>query len=229
VLRYFDEAYVDRVRGYRGTFPYEKALHKRRVWVEPLFAEAKDRHGMRRFRLRRLERVNAEALMIAAGQNVKRLLTFGYRRPRKTAQAAALRPPGRPPFRAAHATRSAAPKVIRLPRLLVRGILQQPVRLRSAKAEAAAAPLSPHDALFRRISCLYRESFEKDRSEDVTIWFREVEEEMPPSEKANLMVPSPAPVRCTERTPSPETTTSRAPPPSLRISHSSPAPPRSNP
>jgi hypothetical protein len=98
VLRYFGEAYVDRVRAYRGTFPYEKALRKRRVWVEPLFAEAKDRHGMRRFRLRRLEKVNAEALLIASGQNVKRLLTFGYRRPRRTAQAAALRPPWRHRF-----------------------------------------------------------------------------------------------------------------------------------
>jgi transposase len=96
VLRYFDERYVDRVRSYRCTFPYEKALRKRRVWVEPLFAEAKDLHGMRRFRLRRLEKVNAEALVVAAGQNVKRLLTFGCRRPRREAQAAALRPPRRP-------------------------------------------------------------------------------------------------------------------------------------
>jgi hypothetical protein len=95
VLRYFDELYVDRVRSYRDTFPYEKALRKRRVWVKPLFAEAKDRHDMRRFRLRRLERVNAEALLIASGQNVKRLLTFGYRPPRRTAQTAALRPPWR--------------------------------------------------------------------------------------------------------------------------------------
>jgi hypothetical protein len=62
VLRYFDEAYVDGVRSYRGSFPYEKALRKRRVWVEPLFAEAKDRHGMRRLRLRRVEKVNTEAL-----------------------------------------------------------------------------------------------------------------------------------------------------------------------
>jgi transposase len=97
VLRYFDEAHVDRVRSYRGTFPYEKALRKRRVWVEPLFAEAKDRHGLRRFRLRRLEKVNMETLLIAAGQNVKRLLTFGYRRPRRAAQVAALRPPWRVP------------------------------------------------------------------------------------------------------------------------------------
>ena len=93
ILRHFDEEYVDRVKGYRGTFPYEKAIRKRRVWVEPLFAEAKDWHGMRRFRLRRLEKVNIEALLIGAGQNVKRLLTFGDRRPKKLAQAAALRPP----------------------------------------------------------------------------------------------------------------------------------------
>ena len=93
ILRHFDEEYVDRVKSYRGTFLYEKALRKRRVWVEPLFAEAKDWHGMRRFRLRRLEKVNIEALLIASGQNVKRLLAFQSRRPKKLAQAAALRPP----------------------------------------------------------------------------------------------------------------------------------------
>jgi hypothetical protein len=51
-------------------------MRKRQVWVEPLFAEAKARHGLRRFRLRRLERVNSEALLIAAGQNLKRLLRW---------------------------------------------------------------------------------------------------------------------------------------------------------
>jgi hypothetical protein len=35
--------------------------------VEPLFGEAKDWHGLRRFRLRRLEKVNIEALLIASG------------------------------------------------------------------------------------------------------------------------------------------------------------------
>ncbi len=45
---------------------------------------------MRRFRLRRLERVNIEALLTAAGQNLKRLLTFGKRWPKAQAQAAAL-------------------------------------------------------------------------------------------------------------------------------------------
>jgi hypothetical protein len=59
---------------YRATEPYRKALRKRQVWIEPLFAEAKDWHGLRRFHLRRLWRVNCEALLIAAGQNLKRLL-----------------------------------------------------------------------------------------------------------------------------------------------------------
>ena len=93
LLRHRDERYVDRVKSYRGTFPYEKALRKRRVWVEPLFGEAKDWHGLRRFRLRRLEKVNIEALLIASGQNIKRLVAARGRGPRKLGQAVALRPP----------------------------------------------------------------------------------------------------------------------------------------
>jgi transposase len=72
--RSFDEEYLERVRAYHKTEPYQKAMHKRSVWVEPLFAEGKEWHGMRRFRLRRLWRVNCEALMRATGQNLKRLL-----------------------------------------------------------------------------------------------------------------------------------------------------------
>ena len=74
VYRHVGEEYVERVRTYQHTLAYQKALRKRKVWVEPLFAEAKDWHGLRRFRLRLLWRVNIEALRIAAGQNLKRLL-----------------------------------------------------------------------------------------------------------------------------------------------------------
>jgi transposase len=93
LMRSFDEEILERVRAYRQTGPYEKALRKRKVWVEPMFGEAKEWHGMRRFRLRRLWRVNVETLVIAAGQNIKRLLTFSGRGPRRLAQAVALRPP----------------------------------------------------------------------------------------------------------------------------------------
>ncbi len=95
--RGLEEEYLERVRAYGQTEAYRKALRKRAVWVEPLFAEAKEWHGSRRFRLRGLEKVNTEALMIASGQNVKRLLAFQSRGPRRPAQAAALRRPEAPP------------------------------------------------------------------------------------------------------------------------------------
>ena len=74
VSRSFHAEYLDRVRGDRGTAADEKALRKRNVWVEPLFAEAKQWHGLRRFRLRGLANVNIEALLVATGQNLKRWL-----------------------------------------------------------------------------------------------------------------------------------------------------------
>jgi hypothetical protein len=74
VHRSFHADYLERVKGYDQTEAYQRALRKRKVWVEPLFGEAKEWYGMRRFRLRRLWRVNCEALVIAAGQNLKRLL-----------------------------------------------------------------------------------------------------------------------------------------------------------
>jgi hypothetical protein len=74
LCRSIEEGCLERVRTYRATEAYQKALRKRQVWVEPLFAEAKEWHGLRRFRLRRLWRVNSEALLVAAGLNLKRLL-----------------------------------------------------------------------------------------------------------------------------------------------------------
>lgn len=102
VNRNFDEGYFERVKGYYGLEAYKKAMRKRKVWIEPMFAEAKQWHGMERVRLRRLERVNTEVLLTAAGQNVKRLLAFGPRRPRRAAQAAALRPPSERQLRPVH-------------------------------------------------------------------------------------------------------------------------------
>jgi hypothetical protein len=74
VSRSFYADYVDRVRGYHETPAYKKAMRKRKVWVEPLFGEAKQWHGLGRFRLRGLQNVNIEGLLIATGQNLKRWL-----------------------------------------------------------------------------------------------------------------------------------------------------------
>ena len=75
VRRSFHADYLARVRAYHETPAYQKAMRKRAVWVEPLFGEAKDWHGLRRFRLRGLWKVNCEGLLIAAGQNLKRWLS----------------------------------------------------------------------------------------------------------------------------------------------------------
>jgi transposase len=74
ISRHVAEESLESVRAFHQTEAYKKAMNKRKVWVEPLFAEAKDWHGMRRFRLRERWRVNCEGLRIATGQNLKRLL-----------------------------------------------------------------------------------------------------------------------------------------------------------
>jgi hypothetical protein len=74
IHRSFFADYLEKVRAYHATEAYQKAMRKRQVWVEPLFAEAKDWHGLRRLRLRGLLNANIQGLLIAAGQNLKRLL-----------------------------------------------------------------------------------------------------------------------------------------------------------
>ncbi len=52
--RSFYAEYLERVHAYHATPAYQKAMRKRSVWVEPLFGEAKQWHGLRQFRLRGL-------------------------------------------------------------------------------------------------------------------------------------------------------------------------------
>lgn len=91
IFRSFFQADLDRVAAYPETAAYQKAMNKRKVWPEPLFGEAKQWHGLCKFRLRRLEKVNIQTLMTAAGQNIKRLLRAKYwHRPLKPAASQAL-------------------------------------------------------------------------------------------------------------------------------------------
>lgn len=92
--RPFDEAYREQARQLQTTVAYQKAMRKRQVWVEPLFGEAKEWHGLRRFRLRGLWKVNCEGLLVAAGQNLKRWLTkTGWGRRHGPCGSLALLPP----------------------------------------------------------------------------------------------------------------------------------------
>ena len=68
------QPYRDKVTAYQSTPLYQKAMRKRQVWIEPKFGELKQWHLGRRFRLRQLLKANSEALLKAAGQNIKQLL-----------------------------------------------------------------------------------------------------------------------------------------------------------
>jgi hypothetical protein len=74
--RSFYQEYLERVAAYHQTEAYKKAYQKRKVWVEPLFGEGQQWHGLRRFRLRTLVKVNCEGVLTATGQNLKRLLSW---------------------------------------------------------------------------------------------------------------------------------------------------------
>jgi transposase len=74
IFRSFFQEDLDRAKAYQETEDYQKAMRKRALWTEPLFGEAKEFHRLRRFRLRGLRKVNIEGVMVAAGQNLKRLI-----------------------------------------------------------------------------------------------------------------------------------------------------------
>ena len=94
VKRSIVQPFLDRVHAYQTTPAFQKAMRKRSVWIEPLFGEAKQWHQLVQFRLRRLLKVNIQALLIAAGQNIKRLLKVRhFTKPLSPTQAAALAVP----------------------------------------------------------------------------------------------------------------------------------------
>jgi hypothetical protein len=143
VHRHFAEAYLDRVRAYHQGEPYAKAMRKRKVWVEPLFAEGEQWHGMRRFRLRRLWRVNNEALLLAAGQNLKRLLQ--------------QRGWGRRPFPDGVAAAVAGLWVLRREHVVAaeRGAIERTRETRCATSTVpdTASSLTVPDGFFNRLHC----------------------------------------------------------------------------
>jgi IS5 family transposase len=63
------------VRALVGTPAYDRS-RRARYKIEALFAELKQRMGLRRVRLRRLWNVSEQFLMAATAQNLKRLVRF---------------------------------------------------------------------------------------------------------------------------------------------------------
>jgi len=74
IYRPFHAELLERVKAHHHRPAFQKSMRKRSVWVEPLFAEAKQWHGLTQFRLRGLPNVNMQGLLVASGQNLKRFL-----------------------------------------------------------------------------------------------------------------------------------------------------------
>jgi hypothetical protein len=72
---HWDETARQAVRALVGTPAYERS-HRARYKIEALFAELKQRMGLRRVRLRRLWNVSEQFLLAATAQNLKRLVRF---------------------------------------------------------------------------------------------------------------------------------------------------------
>ncbi|WP_273000887.1 transposase, partial [Hydrogenibacillus schlegelii] len=71
--------------------PHDRAIRKRRVVMERLFAEVKEQHGLSRARSRGLEAMQEQAILTAVVQNLKRLSRYVRKRP-QTGSSVCLKP-----------------------------------------------------------------------------------------------------------------------------------------
>jgi transposase len=94
LVRSADSALLDRVRARLRAPAARRSLRRRKCWAELVMAEAKERHGFRRARLRGQANVRIQAYGVAIAYNVKKLARAPG--PAPTTPARALRPPGRP-------------------------------------------------------------------------------------------------------------------------------------
>jgi transposase len=91
LVRSADSALLDRVRAGLRAPAAKRSLRRRKCWVELVIAEAKERHGFRRARLRGRANVRIQAYGVAIAYNLKKLAQALGRAP--AAPARALRAP----------------------------------------------------------------------------------------------------------------------------------------
>ncbi|MDQ7781176.1 MAG: IS1182 family transposase, partial [Planctomycetota bacterium] len=82
IQRATDEAYVERIRP--GPIGRRGAMRRRKAVMEGSFADAKERYGHRRSRWRGLNKMQMQSYLVAAVQNLGKLLKFG---PKPAAEA----------------------------------------------------------------------------------------------------------------------------------------------
>lgn len=76
IFRAVHQNFKDQAIQYLATDHARETLRQRKTYAEWIHAESKTRHGLRRAMFRGLSKVSIQVLMIAAVQNIKRLVTF---------------------------------------------------------------------------------------------------------------------------------------------------------
>ena len=72
-MRHIWEGYLELAEDYRHTSKYKEIYERRKETIERVFADAKERHGMRYTQYRGLEKVKAETALRFACMNLKKL------------------------------------------------------------------------------------------------------------------------------------------------------------
>jgi len=73
VTRHVWEEYMELAEDYRHTPQYKEIYDRRKETVERVFADAKEKHGMRYTRLRGLQKVSMQVTLTFACMNLKKL------------------------------------------------------------------------------------------------------------------------------------------------------------
>lgn len=85
ITRHVWEDYIELAEDYRHTPEYKEIYKRRKETIERVFADAKEKHGMRYTRLRGLEKVKMQVTLTYACMNLKKLAKWKRKSPTKPA------------------------------------------------------------------------------------------------------------------------------------------------
>lgn len=80
LMRHVWQDYLDEAEHLRHTTQNKSIYERRKETIERVFADMKEKHGMRWTTLRGMKRVATEAMLVAAAMNLKKLATWKWRK-----------------------------------------------------------------------------------------------------------------------------------------------------
>ena len=81
IQRYIWQDYLDVAEDLRHHYEIKEIYGKRKETVERVFADAKEKHGMRWTTLRGLKKLSMQAMLTFAAQNLKKLANWTWKTP----------------------------------------------------------------------------------------------------------------------------------------------------